>query len=329
MSEKEIRVENETSTRPKSRRNFLKNIGLVGASFSTGVTGLSGISIAGPIGPEDPKVHTTHQTRDLGSHYYYDERMVDAGSRVEWVDSAWLAGKWQYVYRTSAAASTIDYRHDNGDSQRVAVMDGGEGFTIKELDNPRQVSTTIDSNSDWGLGVKTPNQHNLNWGSATVNSIGAIISYFNPAVGAITTASQIVDFWKEAAIPSGTNYDVVGDYWNFWDSTGPRTDSLGHYIQFTHKIPPREEYGKDYFDSTVRNSQNCNMSQINNYVKTFGLSMYINSNPNTMSTSERKKFGIEKVPAAESQAAVASEHIQDPQEPVYVAKKPIVKITEL
>ncbi|GKZ14888.1 hypothetical protein [Haladaptatus sp. T7] len=301
----------------------------MGATISTGVVGLSGISIARPIGPDDPKAHSTHQTRDLGSHYYYDERIVDTGSRVEFVDSTFLAGKWNFVYRTSAATYSIDHKPSTDESKKAGVITGGEGFTIKELDNPRQVSTSISGNADWGLGVKSPNNYNNNWSNAAKNTITALISYFSPAVGAIATAAQIVNYWKEAAKPTGSHADVVGNYWNFWDPSGAKTDSLGHYVEYTHKVPPREEYGKDYFDSTIRNSQNNNMNQIDNYVKTFGLSMYINSSPNNMSTSEQKKYGVEKVPAAKSRAAMLSDQELDPDEPVYIARNPTVKIEEL
>jgi hypothetical protein len=294
-----------------------------------GVSGISGFSIAKPIGPEDPKHDVKHQTRDLGSSVYYDKRDLDAGSRVKFLDSAWIAGKWNYVYRTSASSGAVDYKTDSNEKMEASVLTGGEGFTIKELDNPQQVSTSVAGNSDWGIGVKTPYNHGYNWSDATVDSIKSIISYFNSSVGAITTAADIVDYWKKAAKPSESNSDVVGNYWNFWDSSGPRTASLGHYAEFRHVVPPRESYGKDYFDSTVRNSQNNNANQFDNYTQTFGLSSYVNSSPSSMSTSEKKKYSIEKVPAAESRAAMVSSEDLDPNESVYVAKSPTIKIEKL
>lgn len=121
---------------PANRRAFMKKATVISSSALAGVTGLSGFSVARPIGPEDPKNDSDHQTRNLGSGYHYDKRDLDSGSRVGFLDSAWVAGKWSYVFRTSACSGCAEYKTGSNDKRAAGIMTGGEGFTITELDNP-------------------------------------------------------------------------------------------------------------------------------------------------------------------------------------------------
>jgi len=100
-------------------------------------------------------------------------------------------------------------------------------------------------------------------------------------------------------------------------------------VEFTHTIPVQGVHGTEYLDSTVRNSQNNALIDFNNYQQPFGLSNYVPENADSMSTSEKKKYGIEKVPASKSRAAMASNEDIDPQGPVYVDKNFSAKIKKL
>lgn len=319
---------NENRPLNADRRSFVKNLGIAGTGLTLGVSEFSGVSLAETVQP-DPKIDSLKQSASLPSTYYYDERYIDAGSSIERIDSAYYADRWHYVYRTEACCSVADYKTDTGEKNNANVITGDEGFEIEELDAPNTVSTSVYGNSDWGIGVQGPNLNGYTWGDATVDTLGAIIGYFSQVVGAVTTASKIVDYWKHAAEPSTDTSAKLAENWNLWSASNPRTDELSHYVEFEQTFPPSERFSKDYVDSLVTNNLNHELSDFDNYSYTWGITISVLSNPETASTSELNKYGIEKVPAAESQVAMAGDNSLSPSDPVYVAKNPPVEIKGL
>lgn len=328
MGGKNNEPQSENSALNANRRRFVKSLGVAGTGLTLGLSELTDLSRAETTQP-DPKIDSLKQSSSLSSSYYYDERYLDAGSSIERVDSAYYADRWHYVYRTEACCSVADYNTDTGEKYNPNVITGDEGFEIEELDAPDTVSTSVYGNSDWGIGVQSPDPKDYTWSDATVDTLGAIISYFSQVVGAVTTASKIVDYWKHAADPSTDTSSTLAENWNLWDANNPRTDELSHYVEFEQTFPPSERFSKDYVDSWVTNDLNHNLSDFDNYSYTWGITISVLSNPETASTSELNKYGIEKVPAAESPVAMAGDNSLSPSDPVYVAKNPPVEIEGL
>lgn len=328
MVDKNNMHSNENSTLNAERRRFIKSFGVAGTGLTLGLSEFTNVSRAETTKP-DPKVDSLKQSTSLSSRYYYDERYLDAGSSIERIESAYYAGKWHYTYRTESCCSVADYKTDSGEKYDPNVITGKEGFEIEELDAPDTVSTSVYGNSDWGIGVQSPDPQNYTWGDATVDTLGAIISYFSQVVGAVTTASKIVDYWKHAAEPSTDTSSKLGETWNLWDSNNPRTNKLSHYVEFQQAFPPAEQFSKDYVDSLVTNDLIHNLSDFNDYSYTWGITMSVLPNPENASTARLNEYGIEKVPAAESSVAMAGDNSLRPSDPVYVAKNPPVEIEGL
>lgn len=310
------------------RREFIKNLGLVGVSTSVGFSQMGGVSRAATAEP-DPKVDSTTQTTTLPSAYYYDTRYLDAGSSIERIDSAYYADKWHYVYRTEACCSVADHKEDTNETNSSSIITGDEGFKIEELDAPDTVSTSIYGNSDWGIGVQGPNWKNYDWSDATVDTLEVIISYFSQVAGAVTTASKIVDYWKHAAEPSTNDSSTLAENWNLWDADNPRTDELSHYVEFEQTFPPEERFRKEYVDTWVTNNLNHELSDFTNYSHTWGISIAVLPNPETASQTELDEYGIERVPVSESSAVVAEDSQLGSNDFVYVARDPPVDITRI
>lgn len=319
---------------PSNRRTFVKLAGVSCVGSIGGVRGLVGRARAIPAGGDEwPQrdVDTSQITRDeFGIEYQYT---TSVGAYLNRIDSYWLDGDdvWLYTYRTSACASNNKKQvGSNGDGTKAEIFDGDHVVEVAELDAQDQVSSIYFGNSDWGLGVTDDTNHDHSWATATVDTIWALVENFDPLVSSVTTADEIVTYWKEAS-QNGDGFDGIRHEWDRY----LRRKTTGHFLRFGVVFPPAEEMSVDYVDVTV-------MDKIRNvlfenggddvptidYSMSWGISHAVLSRPSTMTTTERNRYGIEKRLAGEVPSLTNRPDI-DPTDTVYVARNPPVQVTPL
>lgn len=314
------------------RRAFLKQTGLSSIAATIGVSGLSGYALAEEVGGGSwPKTHAESsqiQISELGHDIQYTTAV---GSHLDLLDTTvWLPGSdlWQYVYHTSANASNNRKQvGSSGDGSKYEMFDGDHIVNITEHDAPDQVSTNYFGNADWGLGVTDDQNHGYSWATATVDAVIAVVDHFLDSVSAVTTANEIYTYWKKASQNGSVNNGIEHE-WNRYLTR----ETTGHFMRFNVAFPPEEEMSVNYVDMTVENKIQNTLFENDgdnipngDYSMSWGLTHSVLPRPSSATTTQRKKYGIEKKRAGDI-PSVAMQGGVDPNQTVYIAKNPGVRV---
>lgn len=317
------------------RRQFMKRVSATSIATTAGISRLGGRALAIPAnGDEFPRtdVDTSQITRDeFGIDYQYT---TSVGAHLDLLDSGvWLdeTDVWQFTYHTSASCSNNKKQvGSGGDGFKTDLFDGDHVIEITELDAPDQVSTGYFGNADWGLGMTEDVDHSYSWADATVDTIWAIVNHFGPLVSSVTTADDIHSYWKKAS-QDGEQSDGIRHEWNRY----ALKKTSGHFMRFFVAFPPAEDMSVDYVDMWVNNKirntlfeNNGDNVPTNDYSMTWGLTHAVLSRPSSMSTAEKQEYGITKK-RAKDVAGLTDLRSVDPEETVYVAERPPVKVRKV
>ncbi len=297
--------------RTSNRRTVLRSLLGIGAAGVGTVTS----GVAGASGPDEdeytpptgggseswPQTHHTDTKVDryeFGYEYYYRS---SAGSWLNFLDSVFVAGSWEYVFRTEAHAEcTKENAADGYEPFQYDVFDGDMSVEVTEQSNQSEISTTYVSDADWGHGATVASEQGYSWADATVDSVKTVESYFNPAVGTYFTARDIVSYWDKASNDSDTD-DGIDVTWTRYQ----RMPHTGQYIKYRHYFPPKSEYSGEYVDVETTNTLKNTLYESDgmeyptgDYQKTFSYSILVEESPESMSVEERSQRGIVETDAS-------------------------------
>lgn len=317
---------------PSNRRRFMRTVGAVSIGTLTGISRLGGQVSAVPAGGDEFPLNDTDTSQitrnEFGTDYQYT---TSVGAHLDSLDYAvWLDDSdiWQYNYHTSASCSNNKKRVGaSGDGSKTDLFTGDHIVEITELDASNKVSTGYYGNADWGLGMTEDTNHNYSWASATVDTIWALVDRFDPLVSSVTTAEDIVSYWKKAS-KDGDQSDGIRNEW----TRLARKKTSGHYMRFFIAFPPAEEMSVDYVDISVTDTIRDTLFENNgddvptiDYSMNWGLSHGVLSRPSSMSAFEKQEYGVTEKRVGDV-TEMSSDMALEPEETVFVAKRPPVKV---
>lgn len=337
------------SDQKRTRRSAIKALGGLSA-VTLGTTSIRPISIIGEANaqeicgsstddmspncsgggstwPETDAQSSKIQRDEYGYTYTY---RTSVGSYLDYLDSAFLAGKWEYVFLTQAHASGSKKNETTGgDPYQYEMFDGDHNITVKEKNRTSKVNTQYYQDADWGYGVTEDQNHDYSWGDATIDSIKRLEEHFNPVVASITAAQDVVDFWKKASADDDQYDGIDASFAQYY-----RTKTSGQYVRYFHRFPPAEDFPDSYVNVRTTNRINNTLYESNgtelpngDYEKGWDYSIYVKSNPETSSASTLQSQGIVERKAGDvlSDARLKARGIS-PNEKIYVDKNPVIKV---
>lgn len=286
-----------------------------------GVTGLAGFALADSIpGDNWPKYYAkdfaqTHWDNNTSHH-------TSGSSRFDYLTANYDGTSWKYTYRYQNATGAV-FRDDDGSTNESYLLDGYQRFHVEERLNEGDLDT-YHGDEEWNFAASpSPSSSDLpdvpNW---VVEGIKAAAGYWNPYVGAAITAHEIYSAFTQ----NPGNDPATGIY---HDRDISAVGKTGWNMEFIADYLPKDVTGNDdhsfiIFDE-VTNIPDDELTSNSTYHAEWEVHMGSMYAPSSMSTSQKKKYGVEKVDAKTART-LGIETVESGS-PTYIARNPPVSAT--
>jgi hypothetical protein len=233
------------------------------------------------------------------------------------LDSVYAAGEWRFFFRTQTEAGSCYVR--DGDATTKATIDTPHSISVENVQGG-----TTDSrhgSKNWHFGVSDVSGSLPEWSDTAYSVATALLGYWNPYLGALFTAQGIISTLRHPD-EDGVNSDGI-----FYDWNGYGVESVNHLLKWESTYPP--EQGVEHSVRLTENIADVPDGRVSGETSTYTASwdIYLGSmlEPTSMSNSQIKEYGIEKVDTSNPQSPMPAE-ISSMDGPVYRAKNPQVRI---
>lgn len=299
-----------------TRRKLLKATGAIAGGSIFGVSSSVPVS-AGPVGGESYPKWAYQDYSCPEPTATADSIESSASTKLNYLDSVYAAGEWRFYFRTQTQVGSAYVT--NGETGGKCLLDSYHSLEVKNTQGASTDSRHGSHARHFGVsGV----QGTLPEWADTAYAVGsALIGYWNPYAGAIFTAAGIIGTLRH---PDEDGVNANGIYYD-WNAYGE--DNITHMLKWESSYPP--EAGVEHAVRLTEKVATIPDGYYSGDTSPYNVSwdIYLGSmlEPSSMSYSEQRKYGIEKMQKSEVSAlGISDTNISS--EPLFRAKKPPVNI---